>query len=121
MPLIFINKNLFNNYTLFNPGITRKIQSRKTLPQIIGYVDIETSSDAMDFNSDRTQFIQNSFTDAITKFLKNINIAIQKEGSQFKSKFGDDKFFKDLAEKLKESETNIVLKKIRSYISGRVI
>lgn len=120
MPLIFINKNLFNNYTLFNPGITRKIQSRKTLPQIIGYVDIETSSDAMDFNSDRTQFIQNSFTDAITKFLKNINIAIQKEGSQFKSKFGDDKFFKDLAEKLKESETNIVLKKSEAISQGEL-
>lgn len=120
MPLIFINKNLFNNYTLFNPGITRKIQSRKTLPQIIGYVDIETSSDAMDFNSDRTQFIQNSFTDAITKFLKNINIAIQKEGSQFKSKFGDDKFFKDLAEKLKESETNIVSKKSEAISQGEL-
>ena len=119
-PLIFINKNLFNNYTLFNPNITRKIQSKKSLPQIIGYIDIETSSVAMDFNSDRTQFIQNSFTDAITKFLKNINITIQKEGSQFKSKFDDNKFFKNLADELKAAETNVTPEESESNSQGEL-
>lgn len=119
-PLIFINKNLFNNYTLFNPEITRKIKSTKTLPQIIGFIDINTSSKAMDFNSDRTQFIQNSFTDSITNFLKEINIAIQIEGSKFKSKFDDNKFFENLADELKASEKNVTPKEPESNSQGEL-
>lgn len=106
-PLIFINKNIFNNYDLFAPNITREKRSGEMLPQIIGFIDIKTSSGEMDFNSDRTQFIQNKFTDDIANFLKEINITIQKEGSKYKNKSNNPEYFKNAAKNLKDIKPSI--------------
>lgn len=106
-PLIFINKNIFNNYDLFDPNITREKRSGEMLPQIIGFIDIKTSSGEMDFNSDRTQFIQNKFTDDIANFLKEINITIQKEGSKYKNKSNNPEYFKNAAKNLKDIKPSI--------------
>lgn len=85
-PLIYINNNFFNNYDLFNPDIMRKVQSSKSLSQMVGKINIYSDSTMLDFNSDRTQFIQNKFTDGIRDFLFKINTKIQEEGSEYYSK-----------------------------------
>lgn len=83
-PLIYINDNLFDNENLFDPNINRSKRSSESLPQMIGYVKIFCENPRIEFNSDRTQFVQNDITDAIEEFLKNINSKIQKIGSQIK-------------------------------------
>lgn len=83
-PLIYVNNNLFHNYTLFDASITRKKRSRETLPQLIGYIKIISSHFLMEFNSDRTQFVQNELTSNIEKTLKILNENIQKNGSEIK-------------------------------------
>jgi hypothetical protein len=83
-PLVYINDNFFNNYNLFDPQILRAKSSGQSLPQMIGYINIKTADSKMQFNSDRTNFQENDFTDGIIDFLKKINEHIQIEGSKRK-------------------------------------
>lgn len=83
-PLIYINSNLFNNYNIFDPGIMKNIKSGMTLNQMIGYIKIVSDDTRINFNSDRTQFLQNEVTDGIIEFLRNINKFIQKEGAKYR-------------------------------------
>lgn len=116
-PLIYINKNLFNNYSLFNPDAVRSIQYGKALPQIIGFIDIRSTSQELDFNSDRTQFTQNSFTDTISSFLKGINITLQTEGSIFKNSVKKNDFLTaDILPKELYNHTGI--EEFRAFISN---
>ncbi len=80
-PLIYINSNLFNNYEIFDPGIMKNIRSSQVLNQMIGYVKIKSSNKELDFNSDRTHFLENKFTNEIKSYLKEINKEIQILGS----------------------------------------
>ncbi len=84
-PLIYINKNLFNNYSLFDPELLRHTQSGKSLPQMVGYIEIISDDKDIQFNSDRTQFQENELTDLIRRTLEDINRLIQKSGSELKS------------------------------------
>ena len=78
--LIYINHNLFNNYTLFDPDTLRSNKGAEILAQIIGDINIICGSEELEFNSDRTNFVQNSLTDMIKKDLEELNKAIQKNG-----------------------------------------
>ncbi len=84
-PLVFVNSNLFNNYSLFDPNIMRQVKSSSVLGQMIGYVRITSSDKSMNFNSDRTQFLQNQLTDNVTQFLVDLNKLIQETGSDYKA------------------------------------
>jgi len=84
-PLIYINKNLFNNYSLFDPELFRYSQNTKSLPQMIGYIEIISDNKDVQFNSDRTQFQENELTDLICKTLLDINRFIQISGSKLKA------------------------------------
>lgn len=88
-PLLYINSNLFNNYNIFDPGVYKNIKSGLSLNQMIGYVEIISSSSMINFNSDRTQFLQNELTDDIIKFLNNINKEIQKYGAKYRKHLVD--------------------------------
>lgn len=83
-PLLYINDNLFANYQLFNPEITRSIKTSESMPQMIGYVKIYSSSAELQFNSDRTNFAQTDLTDRITAFLNKANIDIQRNAAEKK-------------------------------------
>ncbi|WP_201582331.1 ATP-binding protein, partial [Psychrobacter sp. 72-O-c] len=83
-PLVYINKVLFNNYELFDPEISRGTQSSKSLPQIIGYLDILTTNSRVSFNADRTQLIENSTVREIEAYLLGLNLFIQEEASKLR-------------------------------------
>lgn len=83
-PLIYINNNLFHNYTLFDANLFRQKKSGESLPQLIGYIKIISSHTQLEFNSDRTQFVQNQLTLNIENTLKELNKIIQKEGSNLR-------------------------------------
>lgn len=93
-PLIFVNDNLFNNFDLFDPSVMKTIKTGEMLNQMVGYVKIYSDSTSIQFNSDRTKFAQNLLTDKIIKFLKELNITIQREGSKFKQYLVDNDFLK---------------------------
>ena len=83
-PLIYVNNNLFNNFTIFNPNIMRNIKTKQVLPQMIGSIKIYSNNPKLSFNSDRSQFSQNDLTDSIKEFLREINMYIQIYGSERK-------------------------------------
>ncbi|MEG1953290.1 MAG: ATP-binding protein [Hydrogenoanaerobacterium sp.] len=83
-PLIYVNSNIFNNYTLFDPNIMQTVKKSYVLAQMIGFININSADSMMNFNSDRTQFLQNQLTDEITIFLSDFNKAIQEIGSKLK-------------------------------------
>lgn len=84
-PLTFINDNLFNNYDLFDVDIFRSRRSKSALPQIIGYVKVYSDSDSFEFNSDRTNFVENAVTNSLASDLVRLNEVIQSTGSELKS------------------------------------
>lgn len=84
-PLVFINDNLFNNYEIFDTDIFRSRRSKSALPQMIGYVKVYSSSEYFEFNSDRTNFVENPVTSALMSDLLNLNEKIQAAGSDLKS------------------------------------
>ena len=88
-PLIYINNNLFHYYTLFDASRFRQKRSGESLPQLIGYIRIISSHSLMEFNSDRTQFVQNNLTLHIEKKLKELNEIIQNAGSEIKKSLKD--------------------------------
>nr|WP_320146311.1 ATP-binding protein [uncultured Anaeromusa sp.] len=83
-PLIYVNTNLFNNYTMFDPNIMKNIKTQFVLNQMIGYIRIISDDENINFNSDRSQFLQNELTDSINSFLAEINKTIQTTGSKNK-------------------------------------
>ena len=83
-PLIYVNSNLFNNYSLFNPNLMRNVKSGLSLSQMIGFIRIFSSDPNINFNSDRTQFVQNQLTDSIIRALEDLNKTIQVSGSEYK-------------------------------------
>lgn len=88
-PLVYINHNLFNNYTCFDVDILRSKKSGATMPQMIGDVNIISDSQEMEFNSDRTNFVQNSLTDNLKQDLKKLNIEIQRFGAKYRKEIAD--------------------------------
>ncbi|WP_353118484.1 ATP-binding protein [Nitratidesulfovibrio sp.] len=91
-PLLYVNSNLFANYTMFDPGIMKNIRSGQALNQMIGYIRIVSNDSKINFNSDRTQFLQNELTDEIIDFLSQINKKIQTLGTDNKADFIKLKF-----------------------------
>lgn len=83
-PLIYINRNLFNNTVIFDPELLRKKSSGETLPQMIGRVNLISQSKEIEFNSDRTNFVENSLTKKLIKDLEDLNKLIQTKGAELK-------------------------------------
>lgn len=83
-PLIYFNRNLFNNIVIFDPELLRKTSSGNSLPQMIGRVSVRSQSDEIEFNSDRTNFVESSLTKSLTKNLKTLNELIQSNGAELK-------------------------------------
>lgn len=88
-PLVYINQGLFNNYTLFDTNLVRAKRSSESLPQITGEIEIESSSEDLQFNSDRTEINENIVTTALKNEMNNLNTKIQTVGSKFKEPFID--------------------------------
>lgn len=88
-PLVYINQSLFNNYTLFDTNLIRSSRSSDSLPQITGEIEIESASDKLKFNSDRTEINENHVTIALKEEINNLNRKIQTIGSKFKDPFID--------------------------------
>ncbi|ETS30417.1 molecular chaperone of HSP90 family [Photorhabdus khanii NC19] len=83
-PLIYINRNLFNNIIIFDPDVLRKKSSGDTLAQMIGRVCIRSQSEDIEFNSDRTNFVDNNLTRSLVKNLRRLNESIQTNGAELK-------------------------------------
>ncbi len=83
-PLIYFYNNFFKNYQLFNPEILSNTQTALVLRQIIGFINIIPDPKFIDFNSDRTNLLDNEYTQILTNFLLEINKRIQAKGSKFK-------------------------------------
>jgi regulator of replication initiation timing len=89
-PLVYVNGNLFNNIVIFDPDVLRKKKSGETLAQMIGRVSLLSQSEEMDFNSDRTNFVDSNLTKSLVKDLKSLNQAIQTNGAALKKKLNND-------------------------------
>ena len=83
-PLMYVYCNLFNNYDMFDTNIMKNIKTDLVLNQMIGKIEIISADKAINFNSDRSQFLQNELTDEIKTVLQEINKKIQTVGSQHK-------------------------------------
>ncbi len=116
-PLIYVNANLFNNYDLFDPNVMKNIKTTQVLNQMIGFVRIISDDSKINFNSDRTQFLQNELTDSIRKFLSDMNKRIQVIGSQNKKYLMD---FDILTVSALPSECNDIVggDKFRKYVKS---
>lgn len=88
-PLLFVNQNIFNNYTIFNTEIMTAKKYSDIFKQLIGFISIKSADSELDFNSDRTQFSQNSLTDDILEFIEKINLKIQSIGSSLRKEMKD--------------------------------
>lgn len=92
-PLVYVNNNLFSNYELFDTNLMKTKKYGNVMSQMIGFVSIISSNAAVDFNSDRTKFVQNELTDSVSEFLKKLNERIQTTSSELKNELrGKDKF-----------------------------
>lgn len=83
-PLLFVNQNIFNNYTIFNTEIMTVKKYSDIFKQLIGFISIKSDDSELEFNSDRSQFSQNSLTDDILKFIEKLNLKIQSIGSSLR-------------------------------------
>lgn len=95
-PLLFVNNNLFNNYSIFDTGVMKPISRSQVLPQIIGYISIKSFDKDVNFNSDRTQFTQNKLTDNIIKTVENLNKSTQIIGSQIRGELRNNYILNNL-------------------------
>ncbi|AZE75013.1 hypothetical protein C4K00_4822 [Pseudomonas synxantha] len=93
-PLVYFNRNLFNNIVIFDPELLRKTSSGSSLPQMIGRVSLRSQSEEVEFNSDRTNFVENSLTKSLVKNLKALNDLIQTNGSELKRELQKDAYNK---------------------------
>ncbi|MCW8879247.1 MAG: hypothetical protein OQK51_19515, partial [Kangiellaceae bacterium] len=89
-PLVYVNNNLFNNTLVFDPELLRKKRTDETLPQMIGRVCIFSQSQELDFNSDRTNFVENRFTKSLESDLKKLNTLIQMKGAELKKRLKEE-------------------------------
>ncbi len=89
-PLVYVNNNLFNNVMLFDPDLLRRKKSSDTLAQIIGHVLIRSESSDIEFNSDRTNFVENGLTKSLTNDLRALNELIQTKGAELKKELKKD-------------------------------
>ncbi|MDP5885716.1 ATP-binding protein [Streptococcus mutans] len=112
-PLIYINNNLFNNYTLFNTELMTTKKYSEVLKQLIGYISVKSSDPSIQFNSDRTQFAQSELTDEISRFIEKLNEETQKIGSSLKNELRDLNAFTQT--KISEEETSN-LENLQKYI-----
>jgi len=92
----------------------RNIKTDYVLQQMIGFIRINTEDKNLNFNSDRTKFLQNELSDEIIKFLKDINMEIQKEGSKMKKWLMDFDFL--ISNPLPSEASTASPEKIKSYI-----
>ncbi|MBE1277411.1 ATP-binding protein [Enterovibrio baiacu] len=90
-PLVYVNKNLFNNSILFDPELLRKKKSSEILPQMIGRVEILSESKDIEFNSDRTNFVENTLTKRMSIHLRELNKFIQTNGSALRKEITTSK------------------------------
>jgi hypothetical protein len=88
-PLLYINDNLFNNYKYFDSNINRSKRSAESMPQMIGYVRVYCSEPGLEFNSDRTNFVESDLTSNIINDLKELNSKIQKLAASIKEQEKD--------------------------------
>ncbi|HCW4079903.1 TPA: ATP-binding protein [Acinetobacter baumannii] len=79
-PLIYINGALFNNDNIFDPSITRKIKSSKSLSQLVGFIEINCTHPDLQFNNERTDLVFNSLNENLKNDIKKINIFLQEKG-----------------------------------------
>ncbi|MCS3417650.1 hypothetical protein M2399_002308 [Pseudomonas sp. BIGb0450] len=93
-PLVYFNRNLFNNIVIFDPELLRKTSSGSSLPQMIGRVNLRSQSEEVEFNSDRTNFVDNSLTKSLIKNLKHLNELIQTNGSELKRELQKESYNK---------------------------
>lgn len=116
-PLLYVNANLFNNYDLFDPNVMKNIKTTQVLNQMIGFIRIISNDSMINFNSDRSQFLQNELTDWIKQFLSEINKEIQITGSQNKKYLmGDD--FITVGELPSECNSISDCEELRKYIKS---
>lgn len=113
-PLIYVNSNLFNNYELFDPAVMKNIKFESVMHQMIGFIRINTEDKNLNFNSDRTKFLQNELSDEIIKFLKDINMEIQIVGSEMKKHLVELDIF--TCDQLPFKTSNATPEEIKSYI-----
>ncbi|MCV4269889.1 ATP-binding protein [Pseudomonas capsici] len=95
-PLIYFNQNLFNNIVIFDPELLRKTSSGNSLPQMIGRISLRSQSEEVEFNSDRTNFVENFLTKSLIKNLKTLNELIQINGSELKRELLKDAYHKKI-------------------------
>lgn len=93
-PLVYFNRNLFNNTVIFDPELLRKTSSGSSLPQMIGRVNLRSQSEEVEFNSDRTNFVENSLTKSLVKNLRTLNDLIQTKGSELKKQLQEEAYKK---------------------------
>lgn len=93
-PLVYFNRNLFNNFVIFDPELLRKTSSGSSLPQMIGRVNLRSESEEIEFNSDRTNFVESSLTKSLARDLKFLNNLIQTTGSELKKELQESAYKK---------------------------
>ena len=81
-PLVYINGTLFNNDQVFDPSITRQIQSSKSLPQLVGFVEIFSDDLGLQFNNERTDLVTNLFNTTLKNDIEELNKFLQAEGKK---------------------------------------
>lgn len=86
-PLVYINQGFFKNYTLFDVDVSRKTRSAESLAQITGEIEIQTKSEKLMFNADRTEINENFVTAKLKTEIERLNRTIQKVGSKYKTPF----------------------------------
>ncbi|WP_123629865.1 ATP-binding protein [Salinisphaera orenii] len=89
-PLVFINDNLFHNERLFDPGIFRSRRTSDSMPQMIGYVKIQSSRKDLEFSADRTRILETDFKRAIDSDLKSLNELIQPTAAKLRREAKED-------------------------------
>lgn len=114
-PLMYVNCNLFNNYDMFDPNIMKNIKTDLVLNQMIGKIEIISADKAINFNSDRSQFLQNELTDEIKTVLQEINKKIQTVGSQHKKYLKEFKILTS-SELPEECDTYTDVEQFRKFI-----
>ncbi|HEB0688879.1 DNA mismatch repair protein [Pseudomonas aeruginosa] len=93
-PLVYFNRNIFNNTVIFDPELLRKTRAGSSLPQMIGRVGLRSQSEEVEFNSDRTNFVENALTKNLVKNLKFLNDLIQTKGAELKRELQESTYKK---------------------------
>lgn len=76
IPQIYINENLFDSISLFDPQINRSRRNTETASQFIGYINVYSPN--IHFNPDRTQLTETPLNKTIKEFLESLNKTLQK-------------------------------------------